>query len=204
MRDRVVRLAVVSLGMMILMTVLLGLVYPLVMTGASRAFFPDRADGSLVELNGRVVGSKLVGQGFSSPAYFHSRPSATVPAYQPLPTTFENLGPATVALKRLVDGYIADALKLEGPYNPGLQAKDLPVDMITTSASGIDPQISMANARLQASRVAAVRRVPPRRVLDLVSRRNDGRDAGFLGEPGVNVLLVNLDLDRAFGPPPRA
>jgi K+-transporting ATPase ATPase C chain len=127
-----------------------------------------------------------------------------VPAYQPLPTTFENYGPGTVALKELVDGYIADALKLEGPYNPGLQAKDLPVDMITTSASGIDPQISMANARLQARRVADARRVPLQQVLDLVDRQNDGRDAGFLGEPGVNVLLLNLDLDEAFGPPPRA
>jgi K+-transporting ATPase ATPase C chain len=203
MRARVLRLAGVSIGMMIVLTVLLGILYPLVMTGASRAIFPDRADGSLVKLNGTVVGSKLAGQGFTSPAYFHSRPSATVPAYQPLPTTFENYGPNTVALKELVDGYIADALKLEGPYTPGLRARDLPVDMITTSASGIDPEISKANARLQAKRVAAVRGVPLSQVLALVDRQTDGRDAGFLGEPGVNVLLLNLDLDQAFGPPAR-
>ena len=174
------------------------------MTGASQAIFPSRADGSLVKLNGEVVGSKLAGQGFTSPAYFHSRPSATVPGYQPLPTTFENYGPNTIALKELVDGYIADALKLEGPYTPGLRARDLPVDMITTSASGIDPQISKANARLQAKRVAAVRGVPLAQVLALVDRQTDGRDAGFLGEPGVNVLLLNLDLDQAFGPPARS
>lgn len=203
MRARVLRLAGVSLGMMIVFTLLLGVLYPLVMTGASQSIFPGRADGSLVKLNDRVVGSKLAGQGFTSPAYFHSRPSATVPAYQPLPTTFENLGPDTVALKKLVDGYVADALTLEGPYNPGLRARDLPVDMITTSASGIDPQISTANARLQARRVAAVRGAPLSRVLAVVARETDGRDAGFLGEPGVNVLLLNLDLDQAFGPPAR-
>jgi potassium-transporting ATPase KdpC subunit len=203
MSARILRLAGVSLGMMIVLSVLFGVLYPLVMTGASQAFFPNRADGSLVKLNGQVVGSKLAGQGFTSPSYFHSRPSATVPPYQPLPTTFENFGPDTLALKKLVDGYIADALKLERPYNPGLQAKDLPVDMITTSASGIDPMITKANARLQANRVAAVRGVPVSRVLDLVSKETDGRDAGFLGEPGVNVLLLNLDIDQAFGPPRR-
>jgi K+-transporting ATPase ATPase C chain len=203
MRARVLRLAGVSFGMMVAFTLLLGFLYPFVMTGASQVIFPGRADGSLVKLNGQVVGSKLAGQGFTSPAYFHSRPSATVPGYQPLPTTFQNYGPDTVALKRLVDGYIAAALKLEGPYTPGLRGRDLPVDMITTSASGIDPQISTANARLQARRVAAVRRVPVTRVLQLVDRETDGRDVGFLGEPGVNVLLLNLDLDQAFGPPPR-
>jgi potassium-transporting ATPase KdpC subunit len=203
MQARILRLVWASLGMMIVLTVLLGILYPLVMTGANRALFPDKADGSLVKLNGTVVGSKLAGQGFTSPAYFHSRPSATVPAYQPLPTTFENYGPNTLALKKLVDGYIADALKLERPFNPGLRARDLPVDMITTSASGIDPEISVANARLQARRVAAVRTVPLARVLELVDRQTDGRDAGFLGEQGVNVLLLNLDLDQAFGPPTR-
>jgi potassium-transporting ATPase KdpC subunit len=203
MGARILRLAGVSLGMLVLMSVLLGVLYPLVMTGASRAIFPDQADGSLVKLNGQVVGSKLAGQGFTSPAYFHSRPSATVPAYQPLPTTFENFGPDQISLKKLVDGYIAAALKLERPYNPGLRAKDLPVDMITTSASGIDPDISKANARLQANRVAKVRGVPLSRVLALVSKETDGRDLGFLGEPGVNVLLLNLDLDQAFGPPHR-
>ena len=193
----------VALGMMVVMSVLTGILYPLVMTGAARAVFPDQADGSLVKKDGQVVGSELVGQGFTSPAYFHSRPSATTPAYQPLPTTFANLGPDTAALQDLVNGYIRDALRLERPYNPGLQPRDLPVDMITTSASGIDPLITIANARLQARRVAAVRRVPLQAVMDMVERRTDARDLGFLGEPGVNVLLLNLDLDQAYGAPKR-
>ena len=103
-----------------------------------------------------------------------------------------------------MDGYIADALKLERPYNPGLRQEDLPVDMITTSASGIDPAISVANADLQAHRIAAVRKVPLSAVRGLIEKNTDGRFAGFLGEPGVNVLLLNLDLDRLAGPPPRA
>jgi len=202
MRARLVRVTLVSVGMIILASAFFGILYPLVMTGAAQAIFPDRADGSLVKLNGRVVGSKLAGQEFTSPSYFHSRPSAV--AYNPDPTSFANLGPDTLALQKEVRGYIAAALKLERPYNPGLRAQDLPVDMITTSASGIDPQISKANARLQANRVARVRGVPLARVLDLVGDETDGRDAGFLGEPGVNVLLLNLDLDRAFGPPRRS
>ena len=113
-----------------------------------------------------------------------------------------NLGPNTIALQDAVNGYIRDALKLERPYNPGLRARDLPVDMITTSGSGIDPHISVANARLQAARVAAVRDVPAGQVLDLVDDNTEGRSLGFLGEKGVNVLLLNLDLDRLAGPPP--
>jgi len=202
MRTRLVRVTLVSVGMIILASAFFGILYPLVMTAAAQAIFPDRADGSLVKLNGQVVGSKLAGQEFTSPSYFHSRPSAV--AYNPDPTSFANLGPDTLALRKEVRGYIAAALKLERPYNPGLRTQDLPVDMITTSASGIDPQISKANARLQATRVARVRGVPLARVLDLVGDETDGRDAGFLGEPGVNVLLLNLDLDRAFGPPRRS
>ena len=203
MGGRVLRLAGVSLGILVVLSVITGIIYPLVMTGAAQALFPSRADGSLVRLNGQVVGSRLVGQGFTSPSYFHSRPSATAPPYQPLPTTFANLGPNTKALKKAVDDNIAAALKLERPYNPGLRASDLPVDMITTSASGIDPEITVANARLQARRVAAVRRLPLPAVLSLVSRETDGRDAAFLGEKGVNVLLLNLDLDKLAGPPSR-
>lgn len=191
-------------GMILLLTVLLGLAYPLVMTGAAQVLFPDKADGSLVSLDGEVVGSELAGQVFTSPAYFHSRPSATTPADNPSATTFANLGPNTRALQEAVDGRIAEALTLERPYNPGLRAEDLPVDMITTSASGIDPHISVANARLQAARVAAVRRVPEGRVLDLIDDETEGRSLGFLGESGVNVLLLNLDLDRLAGPPARA
>ena len=173
------------------------------MTGAAQVLFPGKADGSLVKLDGEVVGSELAGQVFTSPAYFHSRPSATTPPYNPSATTFANLGPNNIALKDAVDGYIADALELERPYTRGLRVQDLPVDMITTSGSGIDPHISQANARLQAARIVAVRDVPIERVLDLIDANTEGRSAGFLGEPGVNVLLLNLDLDQLAGPPPR-
>jgi K+-transporting ATPase ATPase C chain len=203
MGARLVRLGGVAVGMVVLMTILTGILYPLVMTGAAQTLFPDEADGSLVRLDGQVVGSTLVGQQFTSPAYFHTRPSATTPADNPSATTFANLGPNTQALKDAVDGYVADALKLERPYTPGLRRKDLPVDMITTSASGIDPAISVANAEIQANRIAAVRGVPRAAVMDLVHRNTDGRFAGFLGETGVNVLTLNLDLDRLAGPPRR-
>ena len=203
MARRALRLLGVASGMVVVLTILLGIVYPLAMTGAAQALFPDKADGSLVKLDGEVVGSELAGQVFTSPAYFHTRPSATTPSDNPSATTFANLGPNTIALREAVDGYISDALKLERPYTPGLRAKDLPVDMITTSGSGIDPHISVANARLQAARVAAIRDVPIERVLDLIDGNTEGRSIGFLGEAGVNVLLLNLDLDQLAGPPPR-
>jgi K+-transporting ATPase ATPase C chain len=201
--SRILRPLGVAAGMIVLLTVLLGIVYPLAMTGAAQALFPRVADGSLVKLDGQVVGSELAGQVFTSPAYFHSRPSATTPAYNPSATTFANLGPNTLALKEAVDGYVAEALELERPYNPGLRAQDLPVDMITTSGSGIDPHISEANARLQADRIAQVRGLPYDRVLTLIDANTEGRSVGFLGEAGVNVLLLNLDLDQLAGPPPR-
>jgi K+-transporting ATPase ATPase C chain len=204
MARRALRLLGVASGMIVILTVLLGIVYPLAMTGAAQALFPGKADGSLVKHDGEVVGSELAGQVFTSPAYFHTRPSATTPADNPSATTFANLGPNTIALHDAVRGYVADSLKLERPYNPGLRGQDLPVDMITTSASGIDPHISVANARLQARRVAAVRGVPAARVLELIDDNTDGRSIGFLGEPGVTVLTLNLDLDRLAGPPPRA
>ena len=202
--SRILHPLATAAGMIVILTLALGVAYPFAMTGVAQALFPDRADGSLVTLDGEVVGSELAGQVFTSPAYFHSRPSATTPASNPSATTFANLGPNTLALQEAVDGYIADALDLERPYNPGLRAKDLPVDMITTSASGIDPHISVANARLQSARVAAVRRLPEGRVLDLIDDDTEGRSLGFLGESGVNVLLLNLDLDRLAGPPARA
>lgn len=192
-----------AVGMIVILTVLLGVLYPFAMTGAARTLFPHASGGSLVELDGRVVGSELAGQAFTSPAYFHTRPSATTPADNPSGTSFANLGPNTVALRDAVDGHINAALTLEGPYTPGLRREDLPVDMITTSASGIDPHISPANAVLQTARVAAVRDVPRDRVLDLIDDNTEGRSLGYLGEPGVNVLLLNLDLDRLAGPPPR-
>lgn len=202
--SHIVRPLITAAGMILILTALLGIAYPLAMTGVAQALFPSKADGSLVTLDGEVVGSELAGQVFASPAYFHSRPSATTPAYNPSATTFANLGPNTLALEEAVDGHIGAALALERPFNPGLRAKDLPVDMITTSASGIDPHVSVANARLQATRVAAVRDVPQGRVLDLIDDNTEGRSLGFLGESGVNVLLLNLDLDRLAGPPARS
>ncbi len=200
---RILHLLGVAAGMIVLFSALLGIVYPLAMTGAAQVLFPGKADGSLVKLDGQVVGSELAGQVFTSPAYFHTRPSATTPPDNPSATTFANLGPNNLTLQEAVRGYIADALKLERPYNPGLRVRDLPVDMITTSASGIDPQISRANALLQANRVAQVRGIPLERVLGLIDDNTQGRSVGFLGEEGVNVLLLNLDLDRLAGPPPR-
>jgi potassium-transporting ATPase KdpC subunit len=200
---RVLRPLGVAVGMIVVFTVLLGIVYPLAMTGAAQVLFPGKADGSLVKLLGQVVGSELAGQVFTSPAYFHTRPSATTPPDNPSATTFANLGPNNITLQDAVQGYIADALKLEGPYSPGLRVQDLPVDMVTTSASGIDPQISPANARLQANRIAKVRAVPLEKVLGLIDDNTDGRSVGFFGEEGVNVLRLNLDLDQLAGPPPR-
>jgi potassium-transporting ATPase KdpC subunit len=203
MARRILRPLATACGAVLVLTVLLGILYPLFMTGAAQVLFPGKADGSLVKLDGEVVGSELAGQVFTSPAYFHSRPSATTPPDNPSATTFANLGPNTIALEEAVDGRVADALALEGPFTPGLRARDLPVDMVTTSASGIDPHISESNARLQAARIAEVRDVPIERVLDLIDDNTEGRSVGFLGEPGVNVLLLNLDLDQLAGPPPR-
>lgn len=198
---RVLRPLGTALAMVLLMTAVLGLLYPVAMTGVLQGLFPDKADGSLVKLDGTVVGTDLAGQEFTSPQYFHSRPSATTPPYNPSATTFANLGPNTIALKDAVDANIAAALKLERPYNPGLTARGLPVDMVTTSASGIDPDITPANARLQANRIAALRGLDRAEVDLLIDDNIHGRSLGFLGQSRVNVLQLNLDLDRLAGPP---
>ena len=198
---RVLRPLGTGLAMVLLMTAVLGVLYPVAMTGVLQGLFPDTADGSLVRVDGIVVGTDLAGQDFTSPLYFHSRPSATTPPYNPSATTFANLGPNTVALKDAVDANIAAALKLERPFNPGLTARDLPVDMVTTSGSGVDPDITPANARLQANRIAAIRSIAHGRVVQLIEANTTGRSLGFLGQPRVNVLRLNLDLDRLAGPP---
>ena len=198
---RVLRPLGTGLAMVLLMTAVLGLLYPVAMTGVLQGLFPDKADGSLVKVDGAVVGTDLAGQEFTSPLYFHSRPSATTPPYNPSATTFANLGPNTVALKDAVDANIAAALKLERPFNPGLTARDLPVDMVTTSGSGVDPDITPANARLQANRIAALRGLDRAEVDLLIDDNIRGRSLGFLGQPRVNVLRLNLDLDRLAGPP---
>lgn len=198
---RVLRPLGTGLAMVALMTAVLGLLYPLAMTGVLQGLFPAKADGSLVRVDGAVVGTDLAGQVFTSPAYFHSRPSATTPAYDPSATTFANLGPNTIALKDAVDANIAAALTLERPFTPGLTAADLPVDMVTTSGSGVDPDITPANARLQANRIAAVRGLSRDEVDLLIDDHTEGRSLGFLGQPRVNVLRLNIALDQLAGAP---
>jgi K+-transporting ATPase ATPase C chain len=178
----------------LVITVLFGLAYPLIVTGVAQVAFPGKADGSRVEHAGKVVGSRLIGQKFRGTRYFHSRPSVT--GYNPAATLFNNLGPNQRELRDLFAKNLAAYLKLERPYSPGLSAADVPVDAVTTSASGVDPHISEANARIQARRVASVRGLRPARVRRLIADNTDGRALGFLGEPGVNVLELNLALDR--------
>ena len=176
----------------VVLTLVFGFGYPLLMTGFAQVAFQDKANGSLIEVDGKVVGSRLAAQEFTSPRYFHSRPSATAPAYNAGATTFANLGPTNQDLAKNVRDAAAKILRLERPYNPSLVIGDIPVDAVTTSGSGIDPDISPANAALQARRIAAVRKLP----LATVQRLIDGRSLGFLGEPGVNVLELNLALDK--------
>ena len=176
-------------------TVLFGLVYPLAMTAISQVAFPRAADGSRIERDGRTVGSSLIGQDFRrQPRYFQSRPSVT--DYDPAGTYFNNLGPNSADLRDLFAANIKSYLALEGPDNPGLNAAGIPVDAVQTSASGVDPHISPDNAAIQARRVARVRGLSLARVRELVEDNTDGRALGVLGEPGVNVLELNLALDR--------
>ena len=172
-------------------TLLTGLVYPLVITGASQLAFPNRSDGTLIERDGKVVGSELIGQNFTGRRYFHSRPSAAGDGYDAMSSSASNLGPTNPTLlsevrKRVL---VYDALNRHSGAAPG--------DAVTASGSGLDPQISPANARVQAPRIARVRGVPLPVVLNLIDKYTDGRSLGFLGEPGVNVLELNLALDRA-------
>ena len=188
-----------SLIVIVLTTLIFGFVYPIVLTGFAQVAFKNKANGSLITRNGVVVGSRLAAQGFTAAKYFHSRPSATAPAYNAGATTFANLGPTNPDLAKNIKAAAAAILKLEGPYNPGLRIGDIPVDAVTTSGSGIDPDISPANAALQSRRIAAVRRLPLATVQKLIAKNTDGRSLGFLGEPGVNVLELNLALDKLGG-----
>jgi K+-transporting ATPase ATPase C chain len=183
----------------VLTTAIFGFGYPAVMTGFAQVAFPHKANGSLIKRDGKVVGSRLAAQEFKSPRYFRERPSGTSPAYNAAATTFANLGPTNPDLAKNVRAAAQAILKLEGPYNPGLAIGDVPVDAVTTSGSGIDPDISPAYAALQSRRVAAVRGLPLATVRRLISDNTDGRSLGFLGEPGVNVLELNLALDKEQG-----
>jgi potassium-transporting ATPase KdpC subunit len=176
------------------MTVVLGLAYPLAITGVSQVLFPRAADGSQVKLDGRVVGSHLIGQEFKGKAYFHGRPSAT--EYSGDVTFFGNVGPNSAAGREEVREALAAYVRLNKPYDRSLTRAAVPVDAVTQSASGVDPDISQANARIQAHRIAAVRHLPLARVEELVDANTDSRSLGVLGEPGVNVLELNIALEE--------
>jgi potassium-transporting ATPase KdpC subunit len=190
MRNDIIRSAITIVAA----TVVLGLIYPAAMVVFGQVFFSSQANGSLIQRNGTTVGSKLAAQAFNGPRSFHERPSAV--AYNADGTSFSNLGPNSKALRDLVQARIQKIMQLERPYNPGLKVGDIPVDAVTASGSGIDPEISKAYAELQAPRIAAVRHLSLATVKRLIDAHVDGRFLGFLGEPGVNVLELNLALDQ--------
>jgi len=174
------------------LSVVTGIAYPLVVTGIAQTIFPERANGSLKVVDGKERGSRLIGQPFSAPGYFWSRPSATSPApYDASGSTGSNLGPTNPALVTAVHDRVATLRQAD----PTL-TEPIPVDLVTTSGSGLDPDISVAAALVQVNRVAAARGVPAERLRQLVQALSQGRTLGFLGEPRVNVLLLNLALDR--------
>jgi K+-transporting ATPase ATPase C chain len=184
-----------GLRMILVMTVILGLGYPLLMTGLAQVAFPHRADGSLVSSDGRRVGSSLIGQSFDgSPQYFQSRPSAAGDGYDPLATSASNLGPTSPELVKEVDERRAAIAQLDGT-----DPAEVTPDAVTASGSGLDPDISPAYAAQQVDRVAAARHLDPADVRRLVDENTRTRQLGFLGEPRVNVLMLNLALDRTAG-----
>jgi K+-transporting ATPase ATPase C chain len=172
-------------------TLMLGVVYPLAMTGIAQVAFPGKADGSLVKAGGKVVGSKLIAQDFKGkPRYFQERPSNAT-KYAGDASAFTNLGPNGKDARKTFAANLAAYLKL----NPGVTANQVPIDAVTSSASGIDPQISIANARIQAHRIARVRGLSLATVNKLIDKHTAGRFIGIFGEPAVNVLQLNLALD---------
>jgi K+-transporting ATPase ATPase C chain len=194
----------------LVLTVVLGLAYPLVMTGLSQVAFPNKANGSQVKVDGKVVGSRLIAKPFvidtgkkdsdgnpitrPDPKYFQPRPSQT--DYSATGTFFSNRGPNSAVGRFFYRDALASYLDLERKYDPDLTAAKVPVDAVTTSGSGVDPHISKANAAIQAHRIAAVRNLPLARVNALIKDNTDGRFIGVIGEPGVNVLELNLALDK--------
>jgi K+-transporting ATPase ATPase C chain len=180
---------------LVVCTLALGLAYPLVMTGLAQVAFPHQADGSLIKIDNKVVGSTLLARDVKdAPRYFHPRPSAT--GYSASVTYFANRGPNQRATMILTRQHIDAYIKAEKPYNPGLTPARVPIDAATFSASGVDPHISKVNAAIQARRVAAIRHVPLARVKQLIADHTDGRGLGVFGEPGVNTTTLNLALDQ--------
>ncbi len=177
--------------MTIATTILLGILYPLLVTGLAHLFFPAQASGELISRNGVVVGSRLIGQAFTAPGYFHSRPSSAGTGYDATASSSSNLGPTNAQLVSRVNG---DVAKLQAE-NPGVP---IPIDLVTTSGSGLDPHITPASAKFQVRRVAAERKALEAEIEKMVSEHTEQRQWGFLGEPRVNVLELNLALDERF------
>jgi potassium-transporting ATPase KdpC subunit len=211
---------ITSVIAIVVFTVMLGILYPLVVTGVGQVAFPGNANGQQLKVDGQLVGSKIIGQQFADQVvkngkpqvdgdgnpvtvpdkrYFQSRPSPTVPPYNAAATTFSNLGPNDKATEEAIAASMKAYLQLEKPYDPSLTGSQIPVDAVNTTGSGVDPDISPANADIQAHRIAAVRHIPMSQVQHLISQSTHGRGLGFSGEPGVNVLELNLALDRATG-----
>jgi len=181
---------VTAVLMTVATTILLGIIYPLVVTGLAQVLFHDKANGQLIEANGKIIGSRIIGQGFSGPGYFHSRPSAV--NYDAANSNGSQLGPTN---KKLIDRVQGDVTTLHAE-NPDVP---VPVDLVTTSASGLDPDIAPAAAQFQVHRVAEARKVLEADIRRLVEEHTEGRTWGLLGEPRVNVLELNLALDARFG-----
>ncbi|MHB1460434.1 MAG: potassium-transporting ATPase subunit KdpC [Armatimonadota bacterium] len=183
----------IAIRMALVTMVVLGILYPLVMTGLAQLLFSRQANGSLVRVNGKLIGSELIGQQFADAAYFQSRPSAAGKGYDAVSSGGSNLGPTSKVLLET----IADRSKAVRLQNPAVDAGQVPVDMVTASGSGLDPDISVANAYAQVPRVAKARGTSAERVKQLVTEHITQRELGFLGEPRVNVLRINLALDEA-------